>query len=115
MMEDGQDSMPISVSEAYHLLAPLKARYKNTRSVPYQIYMKTLEYTEMFCKIEDKSALMDLKSFLTELGLTQEEVAVLGTLLPQSVSEAKIYIPALSRLDEREIGRIIEKIQSIVR
>lgn len=112
---DGQDLVPISVSEAYNLLAPLKARYKNTRSTSYQIYMKTLEYTEAFCKIDDKSALMDLKSFFTDAGVTETEGAALASLAPQSVSEAKTYVPTLSRMEEWELSRVIEKIQSIIR
>ncbi|ELA42843.1 uncharacterized protein VICG_00158 [Vittaforma corneae ATCC 50505] len=111
-MKSSQEPLPISISEAYHLLAPLKTRYKNTRAESYRIYTKTLEYAEMFCKIEDKSALVDLKFFLTELGLNQEEVAMVITLLPQSVSEAKICIPSLSRLEDKLISKIIEKINS---
>lgn len=114
-MVGDQDAVPISVSEAYHLLAPLKARYKNTRSTSYQIYMKTVEYAEKFCKIEDKSALMDLKLFFTELGLSDAESAVLTTLLPQSSGEVKAYVPELARLDSSEMSRITEKIQNVLR
>jgi len=114
-MAADQDAVPISVSEAYHLLAPLKARYKNTRSQSYQVYMKTLDYLEKFCKVEDKSGLMDLKSFLGELGLTEDEGATLTTLLPQSAGEMKAYVPGLSRFDDGVMNRIIEKIQSVVR
>lgn len=113
-MKSSHEPLPISVSEAYHLLAPLKARYKNTRAESYRIYTKTLEYAEAFCKIEDKSALADFKFFLSELGLSQEETASTITLLPQSVSEAKVCIPSLSRLEDGLVSKIIEKASNVV-
>lgn len=112
-MKEEQEPQPISVSEAYHLLAPIKGRYKNARSESYQIYKKTLEYTEMVCKIQEKSAISDLKLYLEELGFTKEESAILGSLLPQTADEAKIYIPSISRLNDVSIYKAIEKIQSI--
>lgn len=112
-MKEEQESQPITVSEAYHLLAPIKGRYKNTRSESFQIYKKTLEYTEMFCKIQDKSAISDLKLCLEELGFTKEEISILGSLLPQTADEAKIYMPSISRLNDTSIYKAIEKIQSI--
>ncbi|KAM0680751.1 DNA-directed RNA polymerase II subunit rpb4 [Glugoides intestinalis] len=113
-MKAEKDPEPITVNDVYHILAPLKARYKNTRSEAYQIYKKTLDYSEMFCKIQDKAALADLKFFLAELGMNPEEIAIIGSLLPQSADEARIYLPSLSRLDDGVIFQAIDKIQSIL-
>lgn len=112
-MKNIEEALPISVSEAYQLLEPLKSRYKNIRSESYQIYSKTFEYTEKFRKIREKSVLEDLKFSLSTLGLKAQEIAAICTLLPQSVNEAKICIPGVSELDDEVISQIIEKIHDI--
>ncbi len=111
---DKDDERPITVSEAYHLLLPLKSRYKNIRAESYQIFIKTLEYTETFGRIKDKSAVLDLNVALVELGFSNAEIASLGTILPQNSDEAKILIPSIVRLDNSIIEQAIEKIQSII-
>lgn len=109
-----EEAKPVSISEAFHLLYPLKGRFKNTRSTSYQIYTKTLAYVESCHRIQDKAAIEDLKFTLTLLGFSPEEVASLGTLLPQSSDEAKICIPSLNRVDDSILLQAIEKIQSVI-
>lgn len=113
-MGDSERSQPIATSEAFYLLAPLKSRYKNTRAESYQIYKKTLDYAEMFCRIQDKSVMSDLRSTLEELGFTGEEIMALGSLLPQSTDEARICVPSIMRLDEEAIEKAIDKISQTV-
>jgi hypothetical protein len=108
-----EEVRPVSVSEAYHLLAPLKPRFKNPRSTAYQIFAKTLEYVEMCNRIQDISAIEDLKTTLNILGFTPEESSAMGSLLPQNSDEAKICIPSLNRLEDNVILQAIEKIQSL--
>lgn len=108
------DMLPVSVSEVFHLLYPIKGRFKNPRSVSYQVFNKTLTYVESCNRIQDKTAIEDLKYTLSLLGFTSEEIASLSTLLPQSIDEAKIYISSLGRLDDNVIIQGIEKIQSII-
>lgn len=115
MVNQTEDEMqPVSVSEVFHLIYPIKSRFKNPRSLSYQVFNKTLSYVESCHRIQDKTAIEDLKYTLSILGFTSEEVAALGTLLPQSSDEAKIYISSLNRLEDNVINQGIEKIQSII-
>lgn len=61
---------PITTSEAYFLLEPNSGRFKNVRSESYQIFRKTLEYTETFGRIKDKTVADDLRTTLTGCGYT---------------------------------------------
>lgn len=110
----GEHARPITTSEAFYLLAPLKSRYRNTRAESYQIYKKTLDYVEAFCRIQDKSVMGDLRSILADLEFTGEEIAAFGSLLPQSADEAKICIPSITRLDDESIDKVIDKILQII-
>lgn len=115
MIESLEDnSNPISVSEAYHLLVPLKSRYKNARTESYQIFKKTLEYTDTFCRIRDKTIAADLKSYLMDLGFNGEETSAFGSLLPQNADEAKLCIPSIVRLEDDVINKVIKKIGEIM-
>lgn len=104
------EERPITISEANQLLLPLKSRYTNTRSDSYQIYLKTLEYTNTFGRIKDKSAVLDLNLALTNLGFTPVEIASLGSILPDNADEAKILVPSIVRLSDSIIEEAIEKI-----
>ena len=114
LSEKELESHPITVSEAYHLLTPIKGRFKDTRSQAYKIFKDTYEYVEAYGKIKDKAAAEDLRQSMVDAGCTEEEVAALGTLLPQSVEEARACAPGLSRLDARVLDEIVEKIQGLV-
>lgn len=105
--------MPITVSEAFRLLEPLSENYKDARSNSSKIFKETLEYTRTFLRISDKGLADDFRQSLAENGFTNEEIAVLGSILPQSADEAKICIPSISRLDDSIIEQIIEKIRSL--
>lgn len=109
-----EHAQPITTSEAFYLLAPLKSRYRNTRTESYHIYKKTLDYAEAFCRIQDKSAMSDLRSALTDLGFTGEEIAAFGSLFPQNADEAKICIPSITRLDDESIDKAIDKVLQII-
>lgn len=104
-------SHPVTISEAFHLLEPLRGRFKNTRSTSFKIYKETLQYAEKFGKIKDKALLADLKESLVGLGFTEEEAASLGSLFPQSTGDAKLCVPSISRLPDSTIDLAIEKMQ----
>lgn len=104
---------PVTVSEAFHLLHPLKHRYRNTRSYAYKIYKETLDYAERFCKMKDKSLADDIRSCLADLGFSEDEIAALGSLFPQSSDEAKICVPTITRLGDSTIDSAIEKLQHV--
>lgn len=108
------EARPVTISEAYQLLFQVKSRYKNNRSEAYQLFLKTLEYTEEFGKIKDKSAILDLNTSLANLGFSTMEIASLGSILPQNWKEAKILVPSITRLDDKIIELAIEKIMSAI-
>lgn len=45
--------------------------------------------------------------------LPSQDVAILGSLLPMTSDEAKIYIPSITRLDDDTIEKAIQMIQNV--
>ncbi|KAI5169459.1 DNA-directed RNA polymerase II subunit RPB4 [Pancytospora epiphaga] len=112
---DGEKaSQPVTVSEALHLLLPLKDRFRNTRLPSYKIFKDTLDYTERFSKVKDKAQIEELRQRMDALGFTSEEIAILGSLLPQSVDEAKLCLPSIAHLDHKIIEIAVERFQGYV-
>lgn len=111
--EDNVACYPITTSEAYHIMLPLKGRYKNTRSESYKIFKETLKYADLFGKIKEKSLADDLRQALVELGFSEAEIAAIGSLLPQSSNEAKICVPSITRLTDNAIESAIQKVQQV--
>ena len=111
--EESQLCHAVTPSEAYYLLEPQKSRHKTVRTEAYNIFRKCYEYTEIFGKIKDKSVIEDLRIYLKDCGFKENEIVVFGTLFPQSIEEAKIYIPSLNRLEDEVIEKGIQKIQNV--
>ncbi|KAI5152154.1 DNA-directed RNA polymerase II subunit RPB4 [Enteropsectra breve] len=105
---------PISISQAYFLLNSIRERPRNPRTEATKIYNTTLEYCERFMKFEDMSAYEDVRKYQEILGFNEEEIAILGSLIPQTVDEAKICVPSVSRFQDDVIESVIEKLQKIV-
>lgn len=55
----------------------------------------------------------NLRVSLIELGLNEEEVAIVASLFPQSVDEVRMLVDSLSRLDEQTLIQVVNKINSI--
>ena len=106
------NSHPITTSEAFFLLDPLTSRFKNTRSAAYKVFKETHGYAGTFARVRDPGLMEDLRHSLAELGFTEQEIAVLGTLLPQTSGDAKIYIPSITRLPDSVIESGVEKLSA---
>jgi DNA-directed RNA polymerase subunit F len=106
---------PVTVSEARSLLESQKERIlsgESGKSLSHQKeFMSTLHYTEVFGKLKSKSHIEDLRNTLSELKLSENEIALIGSLLPQSSDEARILIPSLNRLDDETLGFIVTRVQ----
>lgn len=111
---DLNDSHPVMLAEARYLLEGHKERFKTDfRSNTSKAFRSTLAYLEEFCRMKDRSVVDDLRSTLSSLGFSEVEIAMFGSLFPQSVEEAKLLIPSLMQKEDQVISQAIEKIQHV--
>ncbi len=113
--EDVHESHPVMLAEAKYLLESHKERFRaDYRSNASKTFRSTLGYLECFCRIKDKSMAEDLRTNLSGLRFDEMEIALLGSLFPQSVEEAKALIPSLESKSDDTISQAVEKIQQIL-
>ncbi|WUR02768.1 DNA-directed RNA polymerase II 16 kDa polypeptide [Vairimorpha necatrix] len=107
--QDLRDAHPVTLAEVKYLLEDVKERSSlDNRSSSYKILKQTLNYVEKFCKIEEKSMAEDLRSSLFNCGCNEVEIALLGSIFPQSVDEAKMLIPSLKNKDNAVLSKIVD-------
>lgn len=113
--EDLKNSHPVMLAEAKYLLEGQKERFKaDFRSNTSKTFRSAFTYLEDFCRMKDKSVVDDLRTTLSTAGFDEMEIALFGSLFPQSVEEAKLLVPSLISKDDQVISQAIEKIQQIV-
>lgn len=104
-----KDIHPVTLPEVKYLLESIKQRATlDNRSSSYKIYKQTLLYIEKFARITEKSIADDFRSSLFNLGCSEFEISVIGSLFPQSTEEAKALIPSLKDKDSNTLGKIID-------
>ncbi|AFM98775.1 RNA polymerase II subunit Rpb4 [Encephalitozoon hellem] len=112
--EDMKDSHPVTLAEARYLLEGQKERFRaDFRSNASKIFRSTLGYLDEFCRIKDKSVAEDLRTTLSALGFSELEIALFGSLFPQSVEEAKSLVPSLESKGDDVVEQAVEKIQQL--
>lgn len=115
LSEEAQGSHPIMLAEARYLLESQKERFRTDfRSNASKVFRSTLGYLDGFCRIKDKAVVEDLRTSLSGLGLSEAEIALVGSLFPQSVEEAKSLVPSLESKSDDVIGQAIDKVQQVV-
>nr|AGE95189.1 DNA-directed RNA polymerase II 16kDa polypeptide [Encephalitozoon cuniculi] len=103
------------LAEARYLLEGQKERFRaDFRSNASKVFRSTLGYLDDFCRIKDKSVAEDLRTTLSGLGFGEVEIALFGSLFPQSVEEAKSLVPSLGTRDDDAINQAVEKIQQLI-
>lgn len=106
---DLKDSHPVTLAEVKYLLESVKERSAvDNRSSSYKILKQTLNYVEKFSRISEKSLADDLRFSLFNCGCDEVEIAILGSLFPQSAEEAKLLIPSLKNKDNALLNKIID-------
>ncbi|KAF7682651.1 DNA-directed RNA polymerase II subunit rpb4 [Astathelohania contejeani] len=107
-----EEMFPIMVSEAKCLLEENKQRFTTARSIKALTHQKaffsSLTHCETYGKIKSKSNMEDLRNVLKDNNLDDIEIALLGSLLPQSSEEAKVIIPSLNKLDDETLQYILK-------
>ena len=113
--EETKGSHPVMLAEARYLLEGQKERFRTDfRSNASKVFRSTLGYLDEFCRIKDKSVVEDLRTGLSGLGFSEAEMALFGSLFPQSIEEAKSLVPSLESKGDDTIGQAIDKIQQII-
>ena len=108
------DMHPISINEAYHLLNHRKNDYISQNIQIKEEFAKTLEYTEDFMKIENLDSVYEITNFLKGLNFKNDEISIITSIYPQTISEVKILIPSTIRLDDALIQAALNKIQEYI-
>jgi DNA-directed RNA polymerase II subunit RPB4 len=103
------------LSEARYLLEAHKDRFKaDFRSNASKIFRSTVLYLDNFCRIKDRSVIEDLRSTLNGLSFDNVEIALFGSLFPQSIEEARLLIPSLLSKENAQLAQAVEKIQQLI-
>ncbi|EED44066.1 hypothetical protein EBI_25980 [Enterocytozoon bieneusi H348] len=78
------------------------------------MFLQTYEYVEKFCKINDKYIIDELRIFLEDLGINDEENASVINLLPKNIEEARLLIPSLEKYPNTILENIVFKIRELI-
>lgn len=113
-MKEMNECRAISISETFYLLKDVKSRRMHTRSTSDDMFLQTYEYVEKFCKINDKYIIDELRIFLEDLGINDEENASVINLLPKNIEEARLLIPSLEKYPNTILENIVFKIRELI-
>lgn len=116
MIEDDDvgNAHPVMLAEAWYLLDAHRNRFKaDLRSSKSKTFRLTLKYLEDFCRVRSKSVVDDLRTGLAA-NFSEMEIALLGSLFPQSAEEARLLIPSLVSKDDHVLSQAVERLQQIV-
>lgn len=69
------------------------------------------QYCETFARFRTPEATKAIRSALESAGLRPGEIAVMGSLCPSDVEEAKALVPSLSRFTYGEVKKMIMDIE----
>lgn len=74
--------------------------------------MKAAEYSNRFASNKNKETMEKMRSLLAEAGLSDEEVALVASLAPTTVDEARQLIPSLERaeLTEEDLEQLLQEV-----
>lgn len=94
---------PITVSEASFILSSINHTISN--------YEPTKRYLNTFCKLRTRTDTKDMRDTLSQ-HFNEEQVTIIGSLLPSSIEELKSYIGDSDIPDEilRDVVGIILKL-----
>ncbi|EJW05341.1 hypothetical protein EDEG_00611 [Edhazardia aedis USNM 41457] len=103
--------IPISVYEANFIIQEANKKNTYTNKV---IHESVVKYLSSFDSIKTKDVAQNLRTHLLKFNLSQEEVALIASILPEYKSEVLSLVPSLKRLDDVVIDQIVKGIRSIV-
>lgn len=101
---------PISISEA---LITIKKSVIDTKRCS-DIFNESLSYLEKFAKIHDLHATEDLRNHMAMNQFNEEEIAIIGSLLPTDAENIKKICPGLVRIDDSVIYKISDLINELI-
>ncbi len=109
MIEEVIGSEPLSLPEAYYLLKQARERILARRGVSNSIMDRTLEYLAKLSKCGHEEARRARRRLIEELGFDSRTAAILVSILPESIHEARVMLDFEKRLVEtEELERALE-------
>merc|ERR1712035_55698 len=113
-MDEENKPQEIMIPEAKFILDKQIRNIQEKRSVEDKKFLNEVyAYLKKQTKIMQENSVIELKTDLEQLSLTNEEIAQIGSLMPQTTEELKILIPSLNRLPLSDLNEITSKIQRI--
>lgn len=91
---------PVTVSEANFILESVNHPISN--------YELTKKYLSTFCRLSTRTQTKDMRDTLSQY-FNEEQVTIIGTLIPSSIEEIKAYISDINISDD-VLRDIIERI-----
>lgn len=81
---------------------------------PTPVFLKCHQYVATFGRWQNREIIRELRQGMLQrtAPITEFEMAQMANLCPESVDEARILIPSISRIDDMELQRMIDDIQT---
>lgn len=105
-----EELYPLMTCEAFYVLDDRRSKLINNRmSKQYiKLFDSALNYAETCSRVTSRSRAETLRNVLSKFELSNAEISSIGSLFPQSVDEAKMLIPSLSRFGDEALSTIIK-------
>ncbi|KAM0686215.1 hypothetical protein COBT_002565 [Conglomerata obtusa] len=103
-------SKPITTSEAFHILK--QTNHKSSTSP--SIINSTLKYLQHFSRIKNENHSKELRIIMNKNKFSDEEIALVGSLLPENVKSMRTLVPTLERVDDAVLQYLISRIREII-
>ena len=100
----------LTTSEARLLLEQRTKAFKK-ETLSGAMHEQAAQYCETFARFRTPEATKAIRSALESAGLRPGEIAVMGSLCPSDVEEAKALVPSLSRFTYGEVKKMIMDIE----
>lgn len=113
-MDSKDKPIEIMIPEAKFILEKQIRNIQEQRTVNDKKFINEVyAYLKRQSKIMQENSVIELKTDLEKLGLTDIEISQIGSLMPQNTEELKILIPSLNKLDLSDLNEISNKLHII--
>lgn len=104
----------LTVSEARVILEDYVAacRVRDADYRPNPLLQKGLEYAQRFATNRNRGAIGKIREILAGKGCSARELALLGSLAPQTAEEARVLIPSLTeeRFSDEDLTEMLREV-----
>ncbi|CAG9462035.1 unnamed protein product [Pedinophyceae sp. YPF-701] len=114
--EFNENATELIISEANMALEAFleKKRQLDPDYQPSEVFEKFYKYTKAFGQdFSVEEILEQVRQRLEQVGMTKHEIAMIGSLVPESAEQAKKYLEPLERIPDEELEDVLKELRSL--